>query len=383
MRAPSFFEGLARRRRVRASLGLTRPELYPTALPPVIIGFAPTIDAPTFRALGEIRQPGHRHSVGRRAGAGLLVRLAATAAQVGAYRGARKRRGDRLFRQAGRAPHPGRHPGGRALCAGLCYGAGSPMADGWAAAGRGGRSGGDSRAGGPRIGPRRATAAHPPHRRRRPMPLCRRRTAPLMRRMRAASISSSPASGKPAAGVHPARLPAAAVERGGFAGGLPAHVPRPHHVLARRDCEARTCWPRATGRKSTSCSLGRRPEPQPGSNAWALAGSRTASGKPLLSNDMHLEYSLPGIWYMAHLQAPGLDVSGVALPGAPGVIVGHNQRIAWGMTNLEFDVQDLYIEKFDDRTGRYLVPRPGGAGARGARNHPREGPAPPPSSPFG
>ncbi len=95
-------------------------------------------------------------------------------------------------------------------------------------------------------------------------------------------------------------------------------------------------------------------EVQPGSNAWALAGSHTASGKPLLSNDMHLEYSLPGIWYMTHLQAPGLDVAGVALPGTPGVTVGHNQRIAWGITNLQFDVQDLYIEKLDERTGRYL-----------------------------
>ena len=94
-------------------------------------------------------------------------------------------------------------------------------------------------------------------------------------------------------------------------------------------------------------------EAPPGSNAWAIAGSHTASGKPLLSNDMHLEYSLPGIWHMAHLQAPGLDVSGVALPGAPGIIVGHNQRIAWGITNLGFDVQDLYIEKFDERSGRY------------------------------
>ena len=92
----------------------------------------------------------------------------------------------------------------------------------------------------------------------------------------------------------------------------------------------------------------------PGSNAWAIAGSRTASGKPLLSNDMHLEYSLPGIWYMTHLEAPGLNVAGVSLPGAPGIIVGHNQRIAWGITNLQFDVQDLYIEKLDDRTGRYL-----------------------------
>ena len=62
----------------------------------------------------------------------------------------------------------------------------------------------------------------------------------------------------------------------------------------------------------------------------------------------------PGIWYMTHLEAPGLNVAGVALPGVPGVIVGHNQRIAWGITNLHFDVQDLYIEKLDDRTGRYL-----------------------------
>jgi penicillin amidase len=95
-------------------------------------------------------------------------------------------------------------------------------------------------------------------------------------------------------------------------------------------------------------------EEHPGSNAWAMAGSRTASGKPLLSSDMHLEYSLPGIWYMTHLTAPGLDVSGVALPGAPGIIVGHNRHIAWGITNLHFDVQDLYIEKIDERSGRYL-----------------------------
>lgn len=92
---------------------------------------------------------------------------------------------------------------------------------------------------------------------------------------------------------------------------------------------------------------------QPGSNAWAISGAHTASGKPLLSNDPHLEYSIPGIWYMTHLECPEMDVSGVALPGAPGVIIGHNRRIAWGMTNLGFDVQDLYIENFDDRTGRY------------------------------
>jgi len=95
-------------------------------------------------------------------------------------------------------------------------------------------------------------------------------------------------------------------------------------------------------------------ELQPGSNAWAVSGAHTASGKPLLCDDMHLEYSIPGIWYMVHLRAPGLDVSGVSLPGMPSVIVGHNQRIAWGVTNLHFDVQDLYIEDFDPATGQYL-----------------------------
>jgi len=95
-------------------------------------------------------------------------------------------------------------------------------------------------------------------------------------------------------------------------------------------------------------------ELQPGSNAWAVSGAHTASGKPLLCDDMHLAYSIPGIWYMVHLRAPGLDVAGVSLPGAPSVIVGHNQRIAWGVTNLQFDVQDLYIENLDPATGRYL-----------------------------
>jgi penicillin amidase len=92
----------------------------------------------------------------------------------------------------------------------------------------------------------------------------------------------------------------------------------------------------------------------PGSNSWAVAGSHTASGKPMLSNDMHLEFSIPGVWYMVHLQCPGMNVEGVELPGLPGVISGHNDRIAWGMTNLGFDVEDLYAERFDVRTGRYL-----------------------------
>ncbi len=85
-------------------------------------------------------------------------------------------------------------------------------------------------------------------------------------------------------------------------------------------------------------------EPQPGSNAWALAGSRAVSGKPILANDPHLEFSIPSPWYLVHLKAPGLDVTGAAIIGLPAVVIGHNDKIAWGVTNLQFDVQDLFRE---------------------------------------
>ena len=93
---------------------------------------------------------------------------------------------------------------------------------------------------------------------------------------------------------------------------------------------------------------------QPGSNAWVISGAHSADGKPLLSNDMHLEFSLPGIWHMDHIEAPGMNVSGVALPGLPGIVSGHNDRIAWGESNLEFSVEDLYIENLNIRTGQYI-----------------------------
>ncbi len=95
-------------------------------------------------------------------------------------------------------------------------------------------------------------------------------------------------------------------------------------------------------------------EAQPGSNAWAISGALTASGKPLLAGDPHLEFTLPSTWYMAHLRAPGLNVTGATLPGAPAVVIGHNERIAWSVTNLHFDVQDLYVEQFNPQTGQYL-----------------------------
>src|SRR3954462_8789259 len=99
-------------------------------------------------------------------------------------------------------------------------------------------------------------------------------------------------------------------------------------------------------------------EPVPGSNNWVVSGAHTASGKPLLSNDMLLDYGVPGIWYEVQLEVPSkkFNVAGVSLPGAPFVIVGHNQRIAWGFTNVEPDVEDLYVEQFNDR-GEYLTPQ--------------------------
>lgn len=83
----------------------------------------------------------------------------------------------------------------------------------------------------------------------------------------------------------------------------------------------------------------------PGSNNWVISGAHTASGKPLLSNDMHLGLNEPNIWYMADLRAPGFHAAGVTLPGMPFVIAGHNDHVAWGFTALYADVQDLYVEK--------------------------------------
>lgn len=85
-------------------------------------------------------------------------------------------------------------------------------------------------------------------------------------------------------------------------------------------------------------------EPLPGSNAWAISGRFTKSGKPLLASDPHLGFSVPSVWYQVHLKSPELNAAGVQLPGLPGVAIGHNGKIAWGITSLGFDVQDLYQE---------------------------------------
>ena len=95
--------------------------------------------------------------------------------------------------------------------------------------------------------------------------------------------------------------------------------------------------------------------PVNGSNDWVVSGTHTVTGKPLLSNDMHLGHQMPNLWYEAHLHAGNLDVAGVTLPGMPYVIVGHNQRIAWGFTNVGPTVTDVYIENFNAQ-GAYQTP---------------------------
>lgn len=99
----------------------------------------------------------------------------------------------------------------------------------------------------------------------------------------------------------------------------------------------------------------------PGSNDWVISGAHTVTGKPLLSNDMHLTLRIPNTWYEAHLEIhsqgkePELDVTGFTLPGLPYVLVGHNQRIAWGFTNLVPDVEDIFVETVNSG-GEYETP---------------------------
>ncbi len=99
-----------------------------------------------------------------------------------------------------------------------------------------------------------------------------------------------------------------------------------------------------------------------GSNSWAIAGSRTATGRPLLANDPHLPIQMPSIWYQAHLECKPITeecpyhVAGFTFAGVPGVIIGHNDKIAWGFTNALPDVMDLYVERVNpDNPNQYEV----------------------------
>ena len=85
-----------------------------------------------------------------------------------------------------------------------------------------------------------------------------------------------------------------------------------------------------------------KPDPLNGSNNWVVDGSKTAGGYPILSNDMHLQMSMPSIWYEVQMHTPDQNVYGVTLQGSPAVIVGFNDHIAWGLTNTGADVMDWY-----------------------------------------
>lgn len=93
-----------------------------------------------------------------------------------------------------------------------------------------------------------------------------------------------------------------------------------------------------------------------GSNNWAIAGKKSITGKPLLANDMHLGLFAPGIWYQMHQNVEGkLNVTGLALPGQPFIIAGHNDSIAWGMTNVMVDDLDFYAEKLNADSTKYML----------------------------
>jgi penicillin G amidase len=97
------------------------------------------------------------------------------------------------------------------------------------------------------------------------------------------------------------------------------------------------------------------PGPTVGSNSWVVQGKRAANGAPLLANDTHLDLFLPSSWYATGLHSGDFEAVGYSFVGTPGIVLGHNQRIAWGLTDLVADVQDFYIEKLDnpDHPQRY------------------------------
>lgn len=97
-----------------------------------------------------------------------------------------------------------------------------------------------------------------------------------------------------------------------------------------------------------------KPDPDNGSNNWAVGGSKTRSGAPILCNDPHLGLSLPSLWYEMQLHTPNMNVYGASLPGAPGVIIGFNDHIAWGVTNGSEDVKDYYALHFRNGRKQYL-----------------------------
>ncbi len=104
-----------------------------------------------------------------------------------------------------------------------------------------------------------------------------------------------------------------------------------------------------TNNKQTSYKEEDSPDPSNGSNNWAVSGSKSVSGAPILANDPHLGLSLPSIWYEMQLTTPTMNVYGATFPGSPSIIIGFNQHIAFGFTNAQRDVKDYYSIRFKDK----------------------------------
>lgn len=96
------------------------------------------------------------------------------------------------------------------------------------------------------------------------------------------------------------------------------------------------------------------------SNQWAVSGRHSDTGKPILANDPHLSLDAPSLWYLVRIEIPGLKLAGASVPGVPGIIIGHNGRIAWGVTTSYVDTEDLVVERLDpEQAGHYLTPEGG------------------------
>lgn len=117
-------------------------------------------------------------------------------------------------------------------------------------------------------------------------------------------------------------------------------------AFAARDAEVR---------ENSLATVGLYAQELAASNNWVISGKRTADGKAMLASDPHLSPTTPGIWHLVDLKTPTMHVAGVTVPGLPGVVIGHNDSIAWGLTNVGPDVQDLYLETFN-AAGEYKTP---------------------------
>ncbi|MEW5981208.1 MAG: penicillin acylase family protein [Acidobacteriota bacterium] len=126
-------------------------------------------------------------------------------------------------------------------------------------------------------------------------------------------------------------------------------TPEPRPPAPGADAKGPALLADLEGLAELAASLPYGPVPGGGSNNWVVSGVRSVTGRPLLANDPHLAGQAPAVWYLAHITGGGLDVIGASLPGTPGILVGHNRHIAWGITAMLADVQDLYVERVNAR----------------------------------